>query len=235
MHDIIKAPRIGKKASQPYNPTYPHGVVVALFDGKHFALWGDGKQVLQAEAQSGKPLKVRKKDAENCKGSEDDTYMNNPRYVGIQDFGAIPEGKYKFRVNQMSIFSSREQARMLLGGSFIDPFGRTMHGGDWGAGRVPLRVIQIEPSKYGGNTSARSGFYLHGGIMSGSAGCIDVGDNYDDIVDLLKGYQGWITVVVKYIYSAPSVGLIRRALGRFTYPEEAEPSIWDRVRSLMDM
>ena len=32
-------------------------------------------------------------DAKACKGSTEDSYMNNPRYVGVTDNGPIPEGE----------------------------------------------------------------------------------------------------------------------------------------------
>jgi len=41
--------------------------------------------------------------------------------------------------------------------------------GDWGDWRVPVKA---EPWN---NANGRDGFFLHGGSLAGSAGCIDIG------------------------------------------------------------
>lgn len=213
----------------------PFRHIAATFDGQDFKLMGDGRVILQASAQSGRPIKVRSAEARKCGGSTDDTYMNNPRYVGIADNGPIPEGEYQFRATEMATFSFAERMKMLPGGDYTDPFGRSLHGGDWGAGRVALNPVRILPSRFCGNPRTRSGFYLHGGILAGSSGCIDVGNSsYSSVVELLNGYRNPVHVSVSYTHAPPEVGFFGRAVGRFTYPRTGghNPSILDRLGSL---
>ena len=72
------------------------------------------------------------------------------------------------------------------------------HGGDWGDWRVPLH-----PSA-GTNAFGRGGFFLHGGMFPGSAGCIDAGGGLfgDEITDrimrdILNDPDGRIPVIVR--------------------------------------
>jgi hypothetical protein len=74
----------------------------------------------------------------------------------VKDRGPIPPGTY-----------------------ILDPKNITANGpntllsGDWGALRVSLTPTG------GTNTLGRSGFYVHGGLAPGSAGCIDLGSPSD--------------------------------------------------------
>jgi hypothetical protein len=234
-----QATRVGERVQHPAGIRSPYRRVAALFNGSRFVVVADGAVILDVSAGSGKPVTVRPGDARACAGRQDDSYLNNPRYVGVRDYGAIPEGSYSFRVTEMSTFSTAERLRILAGGQYVDPFGRPMHGGDWGAGRVPLGPTSLRPSRHCGDTRRRSGFYLHGGIMPGSSGCIDIGNaGFERLVGLLLGYRGVVPVRVDYTgHTAPEVGAIERAAGRFTYPETegAEPTVWDRFRSLLDI
>ncbi|MGW2254966.1 eCIS core domain-containing protein [Kitasatospora sp. NPDC001660] len=224
---------LGTKFSHPAKARSPYKKITAHFDGARFTVSGDGKQLMQADAQSGRPYTVRPGDAAKCGGKPDDTYLNNPRYVGIADNGPIPEGTFQFEATQWATFSRVEQLKMLPGGNFTDPFGTSLHGGDWGAGRVPLSPVTIVPAPKGcGNTKTRSGFYLHGGVMPGSSGCIDIGNTgVDRLLALLPGYTGKITVTVKYTATPPDVGTVGRAVGRFTYPKKKDPSFLDRLKA----
>lgn len=235
-HGIQRAV-LGTKFTHPpgAKPTYKK--ITAHFDGKWFTVSGDGAQVMRVEAQSGRPYTVRPGDATACGGSKDDTYLNNPRYVGIADNGPIPEGSFQFSATQFATFSTAERLKMLPGGTFTDPFGVSLHGGDWGAGRVPLAPLKLLPAPPGcGNTGRRSGFYLHGGVMPGSSGCIDIGnDGVDQLIKLLPGYTGKIVVTVAYKAAPPQVGAVGRAVGRLTYPKKKDPSILDRLKAAAGM
>jgi hypothetical protein len=226
--------RVGTRFAHPRGSRSPHRRMHAVFDGRDFKLFGDGSLLMSSSAQSGRPYSVSSSDAASCGGSTSDSYLNNPKYVGITDNGAIPEGTYRFRARRIATFDTAEQMQILTGSHFTDPFGRRMHGGDWGAGRVSLRPVRIRPGPRGcGNTSRRSGFYLHGGIMPGSSGCIDLGNSgFTTMLPHLAGYRGNIRVIVNYTHAAPSVGIVDRALGRFTYPGQENPGILDRLRSV---
>jgi type VI secretion system (T6SS) effector TldE1-like protein len=232
---VARAPTtLGTRVTHAPGAKSPYKAITAEFDGREFVLRGDGKDVVRSAAQSGRPNTVRPQDAKSCKGSPKDSYLNNPRYVGIADHGPIPEGEYHFLATEMSTFSMFERYQMISGGQYLDPFGVPLHGGDWGAGRVALKPTKVLPSKYCGSTEGRGGFFLHGGVLPGSSGCIDVGnDTFDGVVKALAGYRAQIKVTVHYTYAPPEVSEAERAAGRFTYPEGVkEPTIWDRVKAL---
>lgn len=231
---LLQRDRLGTRVTHPAGSRSAFRRITAEFDGREFVLSGDGTVLMRIAAQSGRPYNVRPADAAACGGSTSDSYLNNPRYVGISDNGPIPEGEYDFRATAMATFDFAERTQMMAGGSHTDPFGASLHGGDWGAGRVALRKIRVVRGRRGcGDTTTRSGFYLHGGVMPGSSGCIDIGnDGIANLVSHLMGYRSAVRVQVVYRHPAPTVGPIDRALGRFTYPTQRDPSLMDRVRSL---
>lgn len=230
---LQRATVLGTKVKHTKGTTAPFKKVQCSFDGADFVMEGDGKAVISTPAQSGRPYSVSAKDAKDCKGSTSDSYMNNPRYVGIKDNGPIPEGEYKFKRSDMTTFSAAEQLKMSLAkpGTYTDPSGSDLHG-DWGAARAALAPVKIHPSPFCGDTSKRSGFYLHGGSMPGSSGCIDVGNTaVMDVVNKLDGFTSPVPVKVKYTKAAPTVGAASRAAGRFMYPKKKDASLWDRLKS----
>jgi hypothetical protein len=234
---LQRAEKLGTKIVEPKGAKPPFKTAAATFDGGRFVLTGDGTTILDVPAQSGHPNTVEKADATACGGSESDSYLNNVRYVGIKDRGAIPEGEYTFRHSRMVRFSGSEQARMALAkpGEFVDPVGLGLHG-DWGAGRAALTPVRILPSRFCGNTAARSGFYLHGGVMTGSSGCIDIGnDGITTVIDRLMGFLSPVPVKVRYTKPAPTVGTLQRKAGEFMYPGKKDPSITDRVKSVLGL
>jgi hypothetical protein len=226
------APKVGTRFTHPSGSRSPHRSITGEFDGREFILRGDGAELMRVPAASGRPVSVRPKDASKCKGSTSESYLNNPRYVGIPDFGPIPEGEYQFQATEFATFTLAEQAQFTLGGQFTDPFGKPMHGGDWGAGRSPLNKIRVLPAPPGcGNTARRSGFFIHGGSLAGSSGCIDIGNaGVTGLLPHLTGYKNKIVVTVRYRHPAPAVGTLGRALGGFTYPGQEDPTLEDRLR-----
>jgi hypothetical protein len=224
-------PTVGTRFTHPKGSKSPHKSITGEFDGKDFVLKGDGSVLMSVPAGSGRPVSVRASDAKACGGSTSESYFNNPRYVGIRDYGPIPEGEYRFRAEDFATFTAAEQAQFTLGGNFKDPFGAAMHGGDWGAGRAALNKVRVLPAPKGcGNTSRRSGFYIHGGSLPGSSGCIDI-DNTGiaSLLTHITGFRGQITVTVRYRHAAPSVGTLQRVLGGATYPGQENPSVMDRL------
>jgi uncharacterized protein RhaS with RHS repeats len=82
--------------------------------------------------------------------------MNNPDCECKENEGPVPRGNYSASVSQIS---NPGIIKDILRNIFTD----------WGDWRVPLSPTS------GTNTYGRSGFFLHGGSVSGSAGCIDIG------------------------------------------------------------
>lgn len=232
---LQRAEKLGTKVSEPKGAKPPFKTVSATFDGERFVLTGDGKTLIDVPAQSGHPNTVEPADAKACGGSQSDAYLNNVRYVGIRDRGPIPEGEYVFRHSSMVTFSAAERAKMALAksGEFVDPSGLDLHG-DWGAARAALTPLRVLPSRFCGVTSARSGFYLHGGIMTGSSGCIDIGnDGITAVVDQLMGFVAPVQVKVRYTKPPPSVGFLERKAGEFMYPKKKDASFTDRLKSVL--
>ncbi len=228
-------PKVGKRYVHPPGVKSAYKRISGEFDGREFVLTGDGVVLARVGAVSGRPVSVRVDDARKCGGTSADSYLNNPRYVGIAEFGPIPEGEFTFNADQLAMFSLSEQARFTLGGHFTDPFGRPMHGGDWGAGRAPLRPNRVEPALPGcGNTARRSGFYIHGGHLSGSSGCIDIGNaGIEALVAHIGGYRKPVVVKVRYRFVAPGVDRLERAAGGFTYPGPKDPGLVDRIKGAL--
>jgi hypothetical protein len=71
--------------------------------------------------------------------------------------------------------------------------------GDWGHCRVVLHPF---PST---NTYDRGkeGFFLHGGVTPGSAGCLDSGDCDTNIFKILNGSNGLVRMDVNYTQFQP--------------------------------
>ena len=82
--------------------------------------------------------------------------MNNLKCAANTNQGPIPPGKYQLSVSEIS------QPGTL--GTLL----RQLHG-DWGSWRVPLHPLPAT------QTYGRSGFFMHGGAIPGSAGCVDFG------------------------------------------------------------
>lgn len=176
IHLAVQRERLGHIRETAPGTRRPFRTVSASFDGRQFVLTADGRERIRVAAQSGHPNTVEASDAAACRGSPEESYMNNSRYVGVRDRGSIPEGTYEFRPDQIVEFSALERLRMISGGQFEDVRGGRLHGGDWGAGRVALRPVRILPGPPGcGDTSRRSGFFLHrlalGAAALGRRGC----------------------------------------------------------------
>ena len=83
--------------------------------------------------------------------------LNNSSCEKTKNIGPIPKGQYYILKNELDNPSK------------IWDLGRTVGTGDWGDWRVPIHPVGRHKI-YG-----RSGFYMHGGAIPGSAGCIDIG------------------------------------------------------------
>ena len=196
--------------------------VTMEFDGEDLIVRGDGTEVLRFSAQSGRPVRLRPEHAE-ATGADPvtATYMNDKRFVGVREYGPIPEGAYTFRPPAIQRFDAGEQLELELGGVFgagdVSVCGRTVHAGDWGAGRVALAPRGRLRQGPIGDVTRRSGFFLHGGVLSGSSGCIDVGGAFDTIADFLTGYLRPVTVTVAYVHEPPVVTFLQGTSGALAY------------------
>lgn len=103
-----------------------------------------------------------------------------------KDYGPIPEGYYYLQPYNI-------QARTWSLSHSSNEFFTLDSGAAWGDRRV-----ELHPSGPG-DTFGRTGFYLHGGVWIGSAGCIDLGPNDSKLLDALRDVKRpAIKVVVTY-------------------------------------
>jgi len=190
------------------------------FNGDALIVYGDGTELFRYGASSGRPIEISEEHARECGGdARVDTYMS-PRFAGIRNLGPIPEGEFRFSPGQAQEFSTGEQLGLLWGGitgrDRVTVQGRTMHAGDWGAGRVALNPVRIEDAPCG-SPRARSAFFLHGGLLAGSSGCIDIGTSFDELAEFLQGYRQSISVEVSYETETPRVGFLTGLGGALAY------------------
>lgn len=191
------------------------------YNGTQVIVRGDGNEIFRVGADSGRPVRIREEDAEACGGdTRTDTYLNDARFVGIRNRGPIPEGRYTFRPPRITRFTPAEQWDLLVGGIMgqerIQAGGISVHTGDWGSGRVALTPQHVDPGPCG-NTRRRSAFFLHGGLLAGSSGCIDVGGNFDRIARFLEGYRRPVTLTVEYENGPSFVGFFTGLGGALGY------------------
>lgn len=214
-------------------PTIPafKGKVEMKFDGINLTVLDGGAVVATLPATSGRPTTIEAADITACKGKSTDVYVNNPLYVGIKDRGAIPEGDYKLRPKELMEFSEDEQVDLLVGAAqgkkSVNIRGTPLHPGDWGRGRLELHAAKVKPGPPGcGDTSKRSAFFLHGGVLRGSAGCVDVGTSMDELAARIKGYKKEIPFSVAYSASAgTTLSSCETMLGELFYKGTMNPGL----------
>jgi RHS repeat-associated protein len=108
------------------------------------------------------------------------------------NFGPIPEGNYYINPNEDQFRSFNPISWLGVGYAFWD-------GAGWGDRRIP-----IHPAP-GNRVKGRGGFFLHGGTMIGSAGCIDIGPNDIPVIDWIGKQKRNIKLVVDYVQWRGSV------------------------------
>ncbi|RJP64385.1 MAG: RHS repeat-associated core domain-containing protein [Candidatus Abyssobacteria bacterium SURF_17] len=108
----------------------------------------------------------------------------NPKYQNCPN-GPIPAGTYSFdSVN----FSEAGLGRKLLW---------ILFGQDWGNYRVPIAPDPATEA-YIKSLNRTGGYFIHGGKVEGTSGCIDLGDRDVDFYNELKDHEGRVPVIVKY-------------------------------------
>ena len=147
----------------------------ATFDGKKLTVYQDGKPIMSWDAVSGKP------------GYQASEYQNK------KDTGPIPEGIYVARQEKLQYMSPADWAigwSRVLGNKF---------GGKWPGSSVSwgFSRVWLEPSKET-NTYGRSGFSIHGGMIPGSAGCIDMTGQINAFTSWLENTGKDLLVYVEY-------------------------------------
>ena len=163
------------KSQEPSDtPTFEKPVNVkpgqyAVFDGKKFTLYENDKPIISWNAVSGK-----------------DGYRS-PEYQNLKDTGPIPEGTYVARQSELQHITPYG---IIAGVANAGTWPGSLY--SWGSSRVKLESSQQT------NTYGRGGFYIHGGWVPGSAGCIDLTSNMDNFVALFDYIGNDLIIKVEY-------------------------------------
>jgi hypothetical protein len=207
--------------SKPGTKSSAYTSIRMQYDGRQLHVYGGSAEVFAFDANSGNPVRISAEDAAKCGADQVvDTYMDDPRFVGIHDRGPIPEGQYSLSPPAMERWSFGAQMGLLTHNVFGTAPASVTHLGDWGKGRVPLSKlgpVREGPCGDKGGANTRFGFYLHGGLLAGSAGCIDIDGDFDKLADFLAGDRRTVIVTVKYTQPPRSVGYVTGMGGMMAY------------------
>ena len=163
-------------ASQP-QPTSNDPNCYMTFDGQNLGLYNNNGQVANLDAMSGQPD------------------YQSAHYQNIARKGPIPEGTYWANQDQRQSLTPKNLALKLGEKLGINSNEKSSWSGDpisWGTKRVWLQPDANT------NTYGRSGFSIHGGLTKGSAGCIDIPWQTQQLSDYLDNCQDSVPVYVKY-------------------------------------
>lgn len=118
-------------------------------------------------------------------------FTSNKEKAKLKEFGPTPEGQYYVGKLQSSKLGKTNPFMDLI--KVIFQSGQSKH--DWNSDTAGTRIswgyyrAPIIP-KSGTNTYGRGSFYVHGGLLPASHGCIDLTGSMDDFA---KFYSSWAT------------------------------------------
>jgi hypothetical protein len=209
LEEIIK--RVISEQTEAFNilrnwwntTTKPSDNSELLFDGSRMYWYSDGKVIRSWKAESGStflntpPKEILKMIKGRYFMSKSD-WSIDPKLS--KDFGPIPPGEYYLNGLQES---NADKTNMLIDfvrgfyDKIMDPKAaeKTIWGANysvskasWGYYRCPI------VSKSGTKTYGRDAFYVHGGAVAGSHGCIDLTSEMEDFA---KFYTKWMVASKK--------------------------------------
>jgi hypothetical protein len=156
--------------------------LLLVFNGDHLKAVADGQVVRRWAATTGKL----------------DLIINTPNFMrkalqGVKDFGGIPEGMYRVGGLQTAKkyvepgmfdklkYVGREIGAMFGGKKQHHAFQAKTIGSKiaWGEHRIPIYGRGL-PKVYPEMVRHRGGFFIHGGELEGSSGCLDLGTDMPD-------------------------------------------------------
>jgi len=154
--------------NSPVNFIDPLGLHSVTFDGKMVTARDDNGEIIFSS-----------------RGTSGKIGKMNPKYQKCPNVGPIPEGEYSFDPGDFSKAGIYRTLQWYFRGI------------DWGTYRVPLTPSPDTKSKFEG--WGRTGdFFIHGGRVEGSAGCIDIGNKDIEFYDKLRDHNGDVDVTVDY-------------------------------------
>jgi len=170
--------------------------IYLLFDGKTLSFILNGRIVAQWKAFSGRT----KWNAKSAYQRKLVASLDKIEFMKVKEQGPIPQGAYTISSIQKrtaggdAIQYCGGKNWVELGTEYYDSFKKlgdvhNFNSGTiqdlmaWGNYRMPITA------KAGTNTYGRGSFYVHGGCIAGSIGCIDLLENMDDFVKVYEGYK----------------------------------------------
>ena len=172
-----------------------------LFDGEYLHWITNGSIVKSWDGVSGRTWKNTPLDLDSIGKLAKGYFSSEEEFSKEKDFGPIPPGLYtvgplESRQGNTETVSSLEAAwEKLTGGLDNVTDAQKQFQNDslfsrigWGNHRAKIT------SKEGTETYGRSGFFIHGGSIEGSMGCIDLSDEMDDFA---KYYGTWLATTKK--------------------------------------
>ena len=202
-------PTKNSKVSQSPKPEEPtkNSNSYILFDGSYLSFIDNGKVIKKWKAYSGR-TKWNTFGDKNAEKYVNTVGQDPQQFMKIGQAGPIPSGQYSIsqiqertKGNAYDLCNGKNYkellALMMKSSSHDWNTGTTGDLIAWGDYRCPISAVK------GTNTYGRGSFYIHGGGIAGSIGCIDLLLNIKDFVDT---FQSWkdrtknnsIKLIVKY-------------------------------------
>ncbi|MGQ0528077.1 MAG: L,D-transpeptidase [Alphaproteobacteria bacterium] len=114
-----------------------------------------------------------------------------PEYQNQKDKGPIPEGEWVVKQSRYQYIKDLTTWERIKSAT---PWTGTWRGLEtsWGEDRIELESMP------NANARGRSGFFIHGGSLPGSAGCIDLTNEMPKFADKFKKSGKDLTLKVRY-------------------------------------
>lgn len=179
-------------SQKPKTPTK----IYLLFDGKTLSFILNEKIVAQWKAYSGRTQWNAKTPYQRNLAAT----LDKIEFMKVKDQGPIPQGMYTISSIQArsaggdAIKYCGTKNWVELGKEYNESFKKIGDANSFNSGTVQDLMawgnfrMPITP-KAGTNTFGRGSFYIHGGCIAGSIGCIDLLENMDEFVKVYQGYK----------------------------------------------
>lgn len=165
-----------------------------LFDGKFLKFVSNGRIVREWNAWSGRTKWNATSDNERKLAEK----LSKIEFMTFKDMGPIPEGAYTLgpiqaRKNGNALNLNIKKDWYGIMKQYLDDWDKNGDRHAFNNGSIQDMIawgnyrMAIIPKK-GTNTFNRGSFYLHGGAVAGSIGCIDLVDKIDEFVKYYQGY-----------------------------------------------
>jgi hypothetical protein len=204
-----ETPVLNQTKSKPLNSTTNNQTskVYLSFDGTTLKWVVDGKVVKSWKAVSGR-TKFNTFGDKNAEQMVKKYGGNNSEFMKIKEQGPIPVGSYT--ISQLQKRTNGDATQFMQGKNQKKLYDLMMAGNkhDWNSGEVADLIAwgdyRLPITKIGETeTFGRGSFYIHGGGIPGSIGCIDLMEGMNDFANYFTEWKNKLgnkklKLVVKY-------------------------------------